>query len=564
MRRISIPAVLLALAAWTLHASSSFAAGVLRAPGRVVVRDPRIQKDPDAGGSPLTVMLPSGDVVFVGDPDGRGLAFQRLRRDGTLDPSYIRLPPLPGRLHGFGLVRAPDGRMILVLEGTPRSSNEFSSLLVMRFGADGALDRTYGQDGVAASGINLGCGGACEDAAVAADGSVLLTGTTGGASEAPTDPTAPGHYRWVVTRLKPNGAVDTSFGTNGVATLGPEPAEGFNVAPLPDGRVVAEGQAGGAGDSHILLARLTVSGSLDPSFNGGSVVTTPFATGFPWAVHQDGQVDIEGAPPGTPGLVPHGSAASHARIARYTAAGALDTSFGVSGVADLGSVGISTLLAEPAGRLLALGYPTAPNNLSGGPTLAAVRVTPSGTIDPSLGGPSGVRKTLHFGGGIHGGPLRQNSFGTFARALRRPDSSIVIPGGVSLVRYTGEGEGYSTGASAFASLTPEFALEAGFGGARTLPRISVRIPRQSAAAVNRRRRLSVVLKPSAPSLCEVRIGAGGRRIAKKVIAMFSERRRRWTLPTRVALRRGARLTVTVRVRDMIGTEAGARRHARLR
>jgi hypothetical protein len=333
---------------------------------------------------------------------------------------------------------------------------------------------------------------------------------------------------------------------------------------LPDGRIATAGQSGtGANNSRMLLGRLRASGSADPGFNGGDLVTTPFATGLAWLVRDDGQVDLEGRLPGPPGLAPPGTLPPHARIARFTAGGTLDATFGDGGVADAGALQVSTLLAQPGGGLLAFGYPNDPD-LYAGPTVAAVRLSAHGQVDPSLGGPSGVRKTLHFGGGIHGGPLRQNSLHIFARALRRPDGSILVPGGVAVVRYTGEGEGYSTGAGAFTSLTPQFGLDTSFGGARTAPRLSVRVPRQSSASVNRRRRVSVVVEPSAPSLCEIRVTAGRRLVAKRVIAMFSQRSRRWSLRTKWSLPTRTRLKVVVRVRDMIATQATATRRSTLR
>src|SRR5439155_21189124 len=83
-----------------------------------------------------------------------------------------------------------------------------------------------------------------------------------------------------------NGTLDTSFGNRGTVTtsLGPSGFYGNNnnisdVAILGDGKIVVAGTVSSTnypGGDNFLLARYTANGKLDSTFGSGGIVATDF------------------------------------------------------------------------------------------------------------------------------------------------------------------------------------------------------------------------------------------------------------------------------------------------
>lgn len=91
-----------------------------------------------------------------------------------------------------------------------------------------------------------------------------------------------------VARINADGAIDNSFGLNGLATAVFEQSSSTGqLITQPDGKVIAIGALSYgdmAGDPHkFALARLTANGSLDISFGSSGTVTTDFPTGNAFA-----------------------------------------------------------------------------------------------------------------------------------------------------------------------------------------------------------------------------------------------------------------------------------------
>ena len=127
-----------------------------------------------------------------------------------------------------------------------------------------------------------------------------------------------------LARYLANGQPDTSFGEDGTVVLnnaGEDRATAL--AATPDGKLVVAGLTGGP----YLLARYLADGSLDRSFGGSGVVTTPFqgllANAQAVAVQADGKIVAAGV-----GLSYNESAFT---AARYTVDGRLDPAFGGDG-----------------------------------------------------------------------------------------------------------------------------------------------------------------------------------------------------------------------------------------
>ena len=77
------------------------------------------------------------------------------------------------------------------------------------------------------------------------------------------------------------GDLDPTFGTGGKVTtpIGSTNDQGNSVVVQSDGKIVVAGYSGVGGNNDIALVRYTASGALDTSFGTGGKVTTPIGSG---------------------------------------------------------------------------------------------------------------------------------------------------------------------------------------------------------------------------------------------------------------------------------------------
>ena len=126
----------------------------------------------------------------------------------------------------------------------------------------------------------------------------------------------------VLVQLTAAGAPDPQFGTNGRVRTPSLPAPS-DLALLSQGRIVTAGAQAGSGP--VTVARFRANGTLDPTFSGDGIATTavygsPAVTGV--GVQPDGKVVVS---------LDHQTL--DAAVTRFTSTGALDTAFGLDGVA---------------------------------------------------------------------------------------------------------------------------------------------------------------------------------------------------------------------------------------
>jgi uncharacterized delta-60 repeat protein len=98
-----------------------------------------------------------------------------------------------------------------------------------------------------------------------------------------------------VARFTPGGKFDTTFGVEGLFTLNPTDLtdRGKALEVLPDGKLLVAGAAGqkGAEAGDTLLARLTAGGELDPTFGNGGQTIAPASSGVDLALGLAVQAD---------------------------------------------------------------------------------------------------------------------------------------------------------------------------------------------------------------------------------------------------------------------------------
>lgn len=343
---------------------------------------------------------PDGRVVVAGDSSGR-IALARYTAAGALDPTFgaggqviTDLGTSAGQ-QGTAVSVLPGGGILLA--GNARrftaAGDVLSDLLLLRYTASGALDPGFGSGGVVVTDLGSASDGVSA-MAVQPDGRILLAGTSGS-----------GFSDFAVVRYTPAGALDPTFGTGGVVRtdfLG-RPDRAAAVQVQPDGRIVAGGTVqevvGNQAFGRFGLARYTSGGALDPTFGTGGKVVTAFPGGSAGveglAVQGDGRIVAAGsfqAIPGSAGSV-------DAVLARYTASGALDPTFGTGGRVRTGFAGqdeaLSDVVIQPDGRIVAFGNSSSSSAVVRQDFLL-LRYQSGGALDPVFG--AGGRVTTDFDG----------------------------------------------------------------------------------------------------------------------------------------------------------------------
>lgn len=248
----------------------------------------------------------------------------------------------------------------------------FFSTATAALAAPGDLDTSFGTTGIVTTTIPGSTFAAFPDVVVQPDGKLVISFTAN---------TASGGFDMILARYHPNGSLDTTFSGDGIVTS-PFAISAFDqaraLALQPDGKILAGGSVG----SSFALVRFNTDGSLDTTFDGDGIVTTSiFSSGTLSAisVQPDGKI-VAGSD------VLNSVNEDFFAVVRYNANGSLDTSFGNSGVttANFGVVDFfGDLTIQPDGKIIAVGLG---NASSSNTTLAMIRLNPNGTFDNSFDG----------------------------------------------------------------------------------------------------------------------------------------------------------------------------------
>jgi uncharacterized delta-60 repeat protein len=221
----------------------------------------------DAFASDVAVMA-DGRIVVTGSAirDGRVVfAAARYRAGGALDPSFGTngrsfVPFTAGSAEAEAVAIGPGGGIVLV--GTmARATDGRRSFAVARLRADGRPDRSFSGDGKTTVAFPSRSASA-RDVVVRADGRIVI----GGIVSSPTGDL------FGLVRLRPGGLLDTAFDVDGkvLTRFVAGDASLWALAGAPSGAIVAAGSAG----YDLALARYAPNGALDRTFGGDGMVTT--------------------------------------------------------------------------------------------------------------------------------------------------------------------------------------------------------------------------------------------------------------------------------------------------
>jgi uncharacterized delta-60 repeat protein len=228
------------------------------------------------------LVQPNGKIVLAGfsGPEGGNFQAARLNANGALDTTFgtggIGAANFGGDDFGLAMARQANGRIVVAGQSTAAGA------VVARFRANGVLDPDFGGDGR----VTLPSGGGAKAVLVQPDRKIVVVGTSLGSR------------MMTITRLKPNGSLDTTFDGDGTATIdvGSLADVAHGAVLQPDGKVVVAGYTQAA-TTGIVVARLNVDGSPDPAFGAAGIARVSFgvvAFAFAVARQANGRIVVAG------------------------------------------------------------------------------------------------------------------------------------------------------------------------------------------------------------------------------------------------------------------------------
>jgi uncharacterized delta-60 repeat protein len=283
--------------------------------------------------------------------------------------------------YGFAVAVQADGKVLVAGRAGAAVGGDFG---LLRLNADGTPDSTFGNAGV----VTLDMGSSFDSAyaiLVQSDGKIILGGETS-RSGTSSD--------FALARFNADGRLDTTFGTSGkvVTDFATKNDQLAALALTSDGHIVAAGWATVSGLPQIAVAEYNASGQLESAFGTGgityAVLPNGYSRGQAVAILGDGSIVVAGA------ASSFTTGETHFAAVRFSATGTLDSTFGASGFAIAGVGGddetAHAVLVQTDGKLVLAGESY--DSSTGGSDFAVTRLSAAGAVDSSFGS-SGVVRT---------------------------------------------------------------------------------------------------------------------------------------------------------------------------
>ena len=354
----------------------------------------------------------NGKIVVAGSSynivnGGTSFAFTRYNSDGSLDTSFsldgkVITSAGPGIFGVDNFEIDANGKYLITsfsIAFNPVSSTVTSSNVIARFNTDGTLDATFGTGGIISTplsdGVTSNYYNSGSSIALQANGSILNVGTLNNNIN--------GLGEFILLRREANGALDTTFDSDGIVTTGfgaGNYGTATDVLLQSDGKIIAVGTVladtlGSDLSATNVLVRYNTNGSIDTAFGIAGIASFDIGMGnetYASATLQaDGKILIIGTtaayiPPVNPSDPP-GRILGDVKIARITTTGALDTSFGVNGVVttDMGGDDDAAIVkVQSDGKILVAGESARFGNQFS-KDLTVARYNSDGTLDNTFG-----------------------------------------------------------------------------------------------------------------------------------------------------------------------------------
>ncbi len=317
-----------------------------------------------------------GKIVVAGTENDKTLAVIRYNSDGSLDTTF----------NGSGFVTdstlnypdnqavaiQPDGKLVVATSSFGFNTSDVTILL--RYTLTGTLDSDFKGTGIVTTSVGSGSSG---NAVAVANNKITVAGY--------------GDNHFAVVRYNNDGTLDTDFNGTGIVTtpIGTI-SDGLDVAIHPDnGKIVVVGITEDNPNNDFAVVRYNDDGTLDTTFNGTGVVTTSISAdndiAYGVALQPDGKIVVAGltGPPTGIAIV----------VARYTITGTLDTTLNSTGVVTT-LVGQQSAAADvviqPDGKIVAGGVVVE----NGQSRFVLVRYDNAGNLDTTFNSTGIVTTTI--------------------------------------------------------------------------------------------------------------------------------------------------------------------------
>jgi uncharacterized delta-60 repeat protein len=333
------------------------------------------------------IPLPAGRLLAVGTTaalpiTGRRVALARLLANGARDLSFGSAGKALGPVGLSGNAVVLGARSKLIIGGAMQfgAPNYPERAALSRYTSSGTLDRSFGSRGIVL--LDLPGDSTSIDAMVP-DARGRLLALVNRQRLTPDNGFMPAAT--AIVRLNFSGALDRSFGANGVAELPSCLASARTLLRQPEGRIIVGGTAPeptpDACSTTVPLVRLLPSGRPDQTFGNGGIARLP--AGAPSLF--GGVAAILRQPDGK--LIVGGSFRARFAIMRFQAGGRIDRTFGRAGAVvtgagpggskQSGSAQVLALLRQSDGKIIVGGEAASRQTLA--------RLTASGWLDRSFG-----------------------------------------------------------------------------------------------------------------------------------------------------------------------------------
>lgn len=335
-----------------------------------------------------TLTQPDGKFLTIGFDDGPSERFSfRHNSNGVVDTTFIRIGVAQNvDFQDFAI--QPDLKIVAVRdEGYLVGGNYRSAFGLHRFNSNGTIDTNFGINGIVTTPIANN--GLARHIAIQSDGKIVVAGMA-------TDSLVPypvtgADYKIALARYHPNGAIDETFGINGVV--------------ISDGgscRLYIQADDKSLCRNQETVHRYNLDGSADNGFgSNGKIHVGPDSGAM--ALHTNGKIVVGS------------SNGSQTTIRRYLANGTSDTTFGNNG----------TITSPYSPRAIAIqrnGKIVAGGELNGNFVIG--RYNQDGWMDTTFG--NGGSLSTKFEGG---------TASQVHELLIQPDNKIIAAGSVAIGSY---------------------------------------------------------------------------------------------------------------------------------
>jgi uncharacterized delta-60 repeat protein len=264
------------------------------------------------------IILPSGKIVVAGNAQDMthtsnyDFAVLQYNENGVPDSTFgtdgETLTSINDLDYGTCVAAQSDGKIVVGGYSWNGTDDDFA---IVRYYANGKVDRTFGKQGIVTTNILYRDYG--ESIAVQPDGKILLAGWAANTTNSLIE--------FAVARYNSDGSLDNTFGTNGIVTTAPGLYNNLGEALelQPDGKILIAGKCDmGTGSLMYTVVRFNTDGSMDNTFGGSGKAITQFGSlGGANAItlQADGKIIISGN-----------------SLVRYNTDGSIDSTFDTTGI----------------------------------------------------------------------------------------------------------------------------------------------------------------------------------------------------------------------------------------